>query len=73
MKEVSTGNFELVTQPSDHQEAITIKNFWRLLDTELISIGLPGILIGIGVTHAREDEWSEAIKFFILASILWLL
>ncbi|MEM1368809.1 MAG: GUN4 domain-containing protein [Cyanobacteria bacterium P01_H01_bin.15] len=60
-----------MSQPPNQDARITVENFWQILDTKIISVGLPGVLVGIGINHVRENEWTEAIKFFALASLLW--
>lgn len=51
----------------------TIAKVFELLDNKLVSLGIPGALTFVGITKARESQWSEAVGCFAGAVGVWLI
>ncbi|MBW4471706.1 MAG: hypothetical protein KME45_15040 [Stenomitos rutilans HA7619-LM2] len=50
----------------------TIEKVFELLDNKLVSFGVPGALSFVGITKARENQWTEAGWCFAGAAGVWL-
>jgi len=50
----------------------TIEKVFELLDTKLVTFGIPGALIAVGVTKAHENHWTEAAWCFAGAAGAWI-
>lgn len=47
-----------------------IEKVFELLDTKLVSLGVPGALSFVGITNARAGQWGEAIVCFAGATVV---
>lgn len=52
---------------------ITLESFWKFLDSRLISLGIPGALIGVALDFARKKEWENAGLCIVGAGGFWLI
>jgi|GEM_PF-5999720 len=50
----------------------TIAKVFELLDNKLVSLGIPGALALVGITKARESQWSGAVGCLAGAAGVWL-
>ncbi|MBW4695887.1 MAG: hypothetical protein KME27_29590 [Lyngbya sp. HA4199-MV5] len=50
----------------------TIEKVFELLDKKLVTFGIPGALSFVGITKARENQWTEAAWCFAGAAGVWL-
>ncbi|WP_392480039.1 GUN4 domain-containing protein [Nostoc sp. C110] len=57
----------------DQNAPITLESFWKLLDSKLISLGIPGALIGVAIDFARKSEWKKAGLCMFAAGGFWLI
>lgn len=53
-------------------EPTTLEKIFELLDTRLVTLGVPGSLSFIGITRAQEGAWREAGLCFVGAAGVWL-
>ncbi|WP_299413599.1 GUN4 domain-containing protein [Acaryochloris sp. IP29b_bin.148] len=49
-----------------------IEKVFELLDNKLVTFGAPGALSFVGITKARENQWTDAGLCFIGAASIWL-
>jgi predicted NACHT family NTPase len=49
-----------------------IEKVFELLDNKLVTLGIPGALSWVGITKARENQWTEAGWCFVGAAAVWL-
>lgn len=57
----------------DQNAPITLESFWKLLDSKLISLGIPTALIGVALDFARKKEWQNAGLCVGAAGAFWLI
>ncbi len=67
-----------MTNPSPQQKKqsytpITLDDVRKLLDSKLVSLGIPGYLASIAIDRALHSQWNEAAKFTVAATLAWLL
>lgn len=63
----------MTQNPQDQNAPITLESFWKLLDSKLISLGIPGALIGVAIDFARKSEWQKAVLCIVAAGGFWLI
>ncbi|MBD2360169.1 GUN4 domain-containing protein [Anabaena minutissima FACHB-250] len=63
----------MAEDPKDQNAPITLESFWKLLDSKLISLGIPGALIGVAIDFARKTQWKNAGLCIVAASGFWLI
>jgi hypothetical protein len=63
----------MTQNPQDQNAPITLESFWKLLDSKLISLGIPGALIGVAIDFARKSEWRNAGLCIVAAGGFWLI
>jgi len=49
-----------------------LEKVFELLDTKLVTLGVPGALSFIGITKIRESLWRDAVLSFIAAAAVWI-
>ena len=52
---------------------IMLDDVRQLLDSKLVSAGVPGALVGIAINQAFQSKWGEAAKFGGAAALVWFL
>ncbi len=52
---------------------ITLDDVRKLLDSKLVSAGIPGGLVAIAIDRALNSTWDEAVKFAVAAVLVWFL
>ena len=66
-------------EPEEKQEKspsykpITLDDVRKLLDSKLVSAGVPGGLVAIAIDRALKSTWDEAAKFAVAAVLVWFL
>ena len=60
-------------QKSQSYTPTTLDDVRKLLDSKLISAGIPGALAGIAINEALQSQWYETAKFGGAATLVWLL
>jgi hypothetical protein len=63
----------MAEDPKDQNTPITLESFWKLLDSKLISLGIPGALIGVAIDFARKTQWKNAGLCIVAAGGFWLI
>ncbi|MBE9199309.1 MULTISPECIES: GUN4 domain-containing protein [unclassified Nodularia (in: cyanobacteria)] len=56
----------------DQNVPITLETVRKLLDSKLISLGIPGAFIGVAIDFARKWEWEKASLCILAAAGVWL-
>ena len=49
-----------------------IEKVFELLDNKLVTFGVPGALSFVGISKARESQWTDAAWCFVGAASIWL-
>ncbi|MDX2215359.1 MAG: GUN4 domain-containing protein [Oculatellaceae cyanobacterium bins.114] len=57
---------------SDPYSPTSIEKVFELLDNKLITFGIPGALSFVGITKARDNQWTEAAWYFAGAAGMWI-
>ncbi|BAZ26099.1 hypothetical protein NIES4073_70050 [Kalymmatonema gypsitolerans NIES-4073] len=57
----------------DQNTPLTLENFWKILDSKLVSLGIPTALVGVALDFARKSEWQKAGLCLLIAVVLWFL
>ncbi|MBC6429962.1 NACHT domain-containing protein [Nostoc sp. HG1] len=63
----------MAEDPKNENAPITLESFWKILDSKLISLGIPGALIGVALDFARKKEWQNAGLCVGAAGAFWLI
>lgn len=63
----------MAEDPKNENAPITLESFWKILDSKLISLGIPGALIGVALDFARKKEWENAGLCIVAAGGFWLI
>ncbi|MCL6749517.1 GUN4 domain-containing protein [Nostoc sp. CCCryo 231-06] len=63
----------MAEDPKNENAPIILESFWKLLDSKLISLGIPGALIGVALDFARKKEWQNAGLCVGAAGAFWLI
>lgn len=62
----------MVEEPSNYTPT-TIEKFFELLDTKLVSLGIPTALSAVGINYARSQQWEDAVWCFAGAAAVWII
>lgn len=62
-----------MSEDSQNHQFTDIERFFELLDKKFVSLGIVGALCAVGITKAKETQWTEAILCFVGAAVIWLL
>jgi hypothetical protein len=54
------------------KESAALEKFFELLDSKLVSFGLPGALSSVGIHKASKNQWTEAGWCFAGAAGIWI-
>ncbi|MBW4631347.1 MAG: hypothetical protein KME30_05430 [Iphinoe sp. HA4291-MV1] len=57
--------------PQDQNTPLTLENFWKILDSKLVSLGTPAVLVGVALDFARKSEWQNAGLCVVAAVAVW--
>ena len=61
----------MTEEPSAYSPT-TIEKVFESLDNKLVTLGIPGALSFVGITKARENQWTEAGWCFVGAAGVWI-
>ncbi|MGB3515131.1 MAG: GUN4 domain-containing protein [Elainellaceae cyanobacterium] len=59
-------------EPSSHT-SLTWNDVRNLLDSKLVSTGVPGVIVGVAITRAIDGAWGQAIQALGVAAGVWVL
>ncbi|MEA5558566.1 GUN4 domain-containing protein [Nodularia spumigena] len=62
----------MAEDPKDQNTLLNLEGFWKLLDSKLVSLGIPGALIGVALDFARKTDWKNAGLCILAAGGVWL-
>ncbi|WP_414551865.1 hypothetical protein [Anabaena sp. CCY 0017] len=62
----------MAEDPKDQNTLLNLEGFWKLLDSKLVSLGIPGALIGVALDFARKTDWKNAGLCILAAGGIWL-
>ncbi|MEM1256766.1 MAG: GUN4 domain-containing protein [Cyanobacteria bacterium P01_H01_bin.21] len=62
----------MTNNPKNSKSQFSLETLWESVNTQLFNVGIPGILLGISISHAKEREWGQAKIFCLLAVTAWL-
>ncbi|KZL47773.1 hypothetical protein A2T98_21495 [Nodularia spumigena CENA596] len=62
----------MTQDPKEQNTLLNLEGFWKLLDSKLISLGIPGALIGVALDFARKTDWKNAGLCILAAGGVWL-
>lgn len=57
----------------DQNTPLMLENFWKILDSKLVSLGIPTALVGVALDFARKSEWQNAGLCLLAAVVVWFL
>ena len=64
----------MVEQSKDQNTSLTtLENFWKILDSQLVSLGTPAALIAVAIDFARKSEWNNVLLCLIAAVGVWII
>jgi hypothetical protein len=56
----------------DQNTPLRLFNFWKLLNSKVVSLGTPAILVGVALDFARKSEWEKAGLCVFAAAGVWV-
>jgi hypothetical protein len=59
-------------EPSTHKP-LNWEDVRKLLDSKLVSTGVPGIIVGVAITRAIDGNWAQAVQALGVAAGVWML
>ena len=63
----------MAEESKEQNTPLTLQSFWKILDSKLVSLGIPGALIGVALDFARKSEWKNAGFCMVGAAGVWLI
>ena len=62
----------MTEEPQNQNTPMNLESFWKLLDSKLVSYGIPGALVGVAIDFARKSDWKNAGICVFSAAGVWL-
>ncbi|MDJ0675446.1 MAG: GUN4 domain-containing protein [Calothrix sp. MO_167.B42] len=62
----------MAEESKEQNTPMTFENFWKLLDSKFVSLGVPGALLAVALDFARKSEWKNVTFCAVGAAGIWL-
>ncbi|MEA5579121.1 GUN4 domain-containing protein [Anabaena sp. UHCC 0451] len=62
----------MTQEPQNQNTLMNLESFWNLLDSKLVSYGIPGTLVAVALDFARKSDWKNAGICVFSAGGVWL-